>query len=671
MKAFRIMLILAFSLLTMQGFSQKKQKKENFLKIKKLYQKHGYGAALDMITHQVCLSDANAKLSPRLLAESYRLIGDSRNAEYWYGEIVNNNNTSTSTDFNPKDILYYAQALQSNGKYAAAKHWFLEYSDAKGNSDAFGKRLAKSCDAALAAASDQGIVIQNMEHLNSKKLDFSPAFWGDGIVFTSSRSRKNKVIKHKDLWLNDNFMDMYFAKVEAGTASSGEAAEFQKVNNKYHDGTAVFSQDGKTMYFARSNSKKRKRKKDKKGITRLKIYQAKKGENGWTDIQELPFNADEFDSCHPALSEDGNVLFFSSNRPGGFGGMDLYRSHRVGLSWSTPENLGATINTEGNEAFPFIHEDGMLYFASNGWSGLGGLDIFRAQEVQDENFKKSWTTPINMGKPLNTKKDDFGLIVGMSGTEGYFTSNRKGGKGMDDIYHVFCQKGIQNMGNPPQKSALVAADLQTTQRQESPSLEQNIVINIPIPERQGSNFDAKHDGYNQGYNQGFNAGFDKGISRTGLENSHPTEYDGRNIHSLKVGEVVEIKNIFYEFDKYSMASIGEKGKAEVTKIANLLKSYPSMKIELASHTDSRGTKAYNKKLSQLRADAIVEYLVKQGIDRNRILAIGYGESVLKNDCKDGVDCPEAAHLRNRRLEFKILEFNPRELDVQYIENAPE
>ncbi len=842
MKLFRIMLTIAFVTISMQGYTQKKEELKEDSKAAELYNDYGYGAALEAVDENDGTVDASQTTPVRLLADSYRLTGDTHNAEYWYGVITKGGNAE------PLDMLYYAQALQSNGRYPEAKKWFLEYSQAAGNDSNVGQRLADVCDIAASLQADADVLIKNMEELNSEKLDFSPMFYRDGLVFTSTRDQNKNLSKRKDLWTNDNFMDLYFAEVSADDISSGLSTLFKDANIKYHDGTATFTQDQNTMYFARSNSGKGgKRRKDKKGITRLKIYESKSGGKGWSEAKELAFNDDDFDTCHPTLSEDGNVLFFSSDRPGGFGGMDLYKSRRMGNGWSEPENLGPEINTEGNEIFPYIHEDGTLFFASNGLPGIGGLDIFSTVGVQGQDYNTTWSKPNNLGKPLNTKKDDFGLIVDISGTKGYFTSNREGGHGMDDIYSFICKKGIHNIGKSIAESTLVTTTISVCDEETGVYLTDVNVNVFTMDEKNGNDgfamnqlddeflmelkpIDASREKYTlnlvkrrngksqnadsqfftnkdgkfspafstkekyqlkltkEGYEEldyeffyneylknkidcipmrklnctqfvgtVINKKYQKVLpdsdvaimnkctgeitkttaDREGkfsfcmdcdceyeimaskkyfsadlkiaekfpcnktlaldfyLENKDnsllslnapspspqpvtyaanpypPVNYNypppSPNYNPYKVGMVIELKNIFYDFDK---SYIREDAAPELDKVVDLLRNYPSMRIELGSHTDARATNKYNQALSQRRANEAVDYIVKRGIARYRIVAMGYGENVLKNHCADGMDCPEELHQRNRRTEIKVLEFDPRELDVRYIDNAP-
>ncbi len=845
MKSFRIMLIIPCLIFAIQGNTQTEDKKKDKSKAEELYNKYGYGAALEVFD----AADSTNAAPIRLLADSYRLTSDTYNAEHWYGQLVKNNNPK------PLDILYYAQALQSNGKYSEAKHWFLEYSTAAGNNENVGQRLASICDIANSMEVDEDVIIKNMEGLNSEKLDFSPMFYKDGLVFTSTREHKGKIIKRKDLWTNDNFMDLYAAKVGLDDMTSEVMSLFKEINIKYHDGTATFTQDQNTMYFARSNSKNSgKRIKDEVGITRLKIHEAKSNRKGeWSSIKELPFNDDDFDTCHPTLSEDGNTLFFSSNRPGGFGGMDIYKSQKMGNSWSEPVNLGSEINTEGNEIFPFVHDDGTLYFASNGLPGIGGLDIFSAIEIKDENFNSTWSAPNNLGKPMNTQKDDFGLIVDISGTKGYFTSNRKGGKGMDDIYSFICKKGIQNIGKSIAESTLITTEVcvydeDTGERLSGVNINifsndkneslvmQNLddefllelkpidankekytlnlvkrkngnalsvdnqyvtdvegVVVTSLSSKDKYQLELEKDGYevanyefiynnylknngkcipmkkinctrfeglviNKNYDKPlpnaeltimnkctgeiekmtandkgeftfclececdyeilatkkyFSADFKtisdftcnqalamelqltndlKGLASLNTNNLQPQPQVQQQAYAVNayppvvnynvspptvnynypsneysVGSIIELKNIFYDFDK---SYIREDAISELDKVVDLLKTYPSMRIELGSHTDARASKSYNQSLSQRRANSAVEYIASRGIARYRIVAMGYGENVLKNHCGDKVVCPEEAHQRNRRTEIKVLEFDDRKIDVRYIDNAP-
>lgn len=273
--------------------------------------------------------------------------------------------------------------------------------------------------------------IQNVSSINSTQLDFSPTYYNNGIVFVSNRTQELSSIKgnRKDNKIDDHFMALYYSEkdIQSGTLKTPEPFS-SNLTARFHEGPLCFSQNGNRLFFTQNHSKGVKQNKQEK-VRYLNIYTAEKKENDWDNIEALPFNTEGYEECHPSISANGLTLIFASNRPGGFGGMDLYQSQLINNQWSAPKNLGNHINTAKNEVFPFLHPDGTLYFASNGWEGLGGLDIYN---ILLSNAQK--TKPNNLGQPVNSEKDDFGWIINHQKTEGYFSSNRINGQGKDDIY---------------------------------------------------------------------------------------------------------------------------------------------------------------------------------------------------------------------------------------------
>ncbi|HHH49722.1 MAG TPA: hypothetical protein ENK52_01945, partial [Saprospiraceae bacterium] len=277
------------------------------------------------------------------------------------------------------------------------------------------------------------VIIKNVNSINTEQLEFSPAFYQNGIVFISSRDLQKEETTNKEV-----FFDLFYSEFD-GNGQPTKAEKFSlMVNSKAHEGPVTFNKEGTKIYFTRSNLKNGKPKKDSHYKVRLKIYEASKGKFDWENIRELPFNSKNFSVAHPSLSPDGKWLFFVSDMPGGFGGKDIYKVEKQGDSWGKPINLGDQINTAKEESFPFIHDSGILFFSSDGHSGAGGLDIFQAEE---KNGK--WGNVKNLGQPFNSPADDLGLILNTSGTKGFFTSSRKGGKGGDDIYQFEIKEGIK------------------------------------------------------------------------------------------------------------------------------------------------------------------------------------------------------------------------------------
>ena len=374
----------------------------SYLKAADLYQQLGESGLDDM-----------AKIR---LANSYRLNGDTESAEYWYAQAV-------KEDTAPETILHYAQVLQSNNKCETALDWYNQYRTLMDAEHLMPRAAITDC-ANLIFLPKQQIAVTNVQTINSAHLDYSPVPYKGGVVFTSTRGKGEGGIE--DTWTKDNFSDLFFAKKIVNQSFTEVKPLTGNINGDFHDGTATFNKLGTVMYFSRNNEKG----KNINNIIDLKIYSATLNNKKWGNVIELPFNDDEFATCHPTLSADGNTLYFASNRLGGFGGMDLYKSTRSGSYWSVPENLGKEVNTAGNEIFPFIDQTGMLYFASDGLSGVGGLDIY-----QTNLSNGNWMAPENLGEPINSSKDDFGYSKLQNGEEGYFTSNRAGGVGSDDIYY--------------------------------------------------------------------------------------------------------------------------------------------------------------------------------------------------------------------------------------------
>ncbi|MFN8308494.1 MAG: OmpA family protein [Chitinophagales bacterium] len=363
------------------------------------------------------------------LARTYVLLDDHVNAEALYGEIVKVPNSQAINK------LYYGLELRANGKYDQAAAAFTEYAQINPG-DGRGKELANGADKMTALAVDSKVfTISPLPNINSAANDMGAGFWKDGIVFSSNKGRGAAVLR-TDVWTGRNFYEMY--------ASSGDNAgrKLKGVNGKYHEGPATFTPDGKEMYFTRSNYVKSKVKKSKDKIVKLKIMHANWNEakGKWENVTEVPFSNNEYSVGHPTLSKDGRRMFFMSDMPGGYGETDLYVSYKDGINWGPPINLGKNVNTAGREMFPFMAEDGTLYFSSDARTGLGGLDIYSANYSGGE-----WNGVQNLGAPVNTKSDDFGFIIDAKNENGYLTSNRAGGKGEDDIYK-FKKEGITLCG---------------------------------------------------------------------------------------------------------------------------------------------------------------------------------------------------------------------------------
>lgn len=359
----------------------------------------------------------------KMLADSYRFLGNTEQSEFWYAKVLK------SPIAQPLDTYFYAQALKGNGKYEESDKWMEKFFQMDSDdSRAMRQRLIRPDFIETLKADSIKYTIIKLD-INSMNSDFGPAFYRDQIVFSSARSATGW-LRSEHTWNNKPFLELY-ASSKAEDLSLNSPSNFSsKLNTRYHEGPVSFNDAGDVIYFTRNNYHKGIAKKSADGINKLKIYRAYLRNGKWQGEEEMPFNTDNFSVGHPSLSPDGKRLYFASDIPGGIGGTDIYYAPiNPDSSLGKPVNLGDKINTEGNEMFPFIHENGALFFASDGHPGLGGLDVFASLPSGNSLGK-----PINMGYPLNTPKDDFGLILGKDQKTGYFSSNRGGGEGDDDVY---------------------------------------------------------------------------------------------------------------------------------------------------------------------------------------------------------------------------------------------
>ena len=349
--------------------------------------------------------NADAKIN---LADCYRKIGDAENAEYWYGQVVR------LAEAESEHKLFYGQMLQRNGKCDLAKEWFEAYVEERPD-DLRGQYLVKACDYEEELMS-KNAGIYDIKHLdfNSNYDDFGPTYYQDGIVFASERD-KGTAVKRVHSWTGNPFLELFY--IDAKPASGEECGIFEfgrprkfseNLNSKFHDAAVAFSRDEEQIFFTRNNVVKGKAGKSDDGTVKLKVFSAKNaGEDNWNELESLPFNSDEYSVAHPTLTPDGDRLFFASDMPGGFGGMDLYMSEREGGKWGPALNLGPSINTEGNEVFPFYHAAEKLYFSSDGHIGLGALDIY----YMEDKGEGEWGAIENMGYPINSISDDFSVVI--------------------------------------------------------------------------------------------------------------------------------------------------------------------------------------------------------------------------------------------------------------------
>ncbi|MGB5170543.1 MAG: OmpA family protein [Eudoraea sp.] len=586
-------------------------------------------------------------------ADAHYYNTNMERAYYWYDILYREYKNEMSAD----NIFKYAHALKGTGKYARAKRLMRIYDKdiSKGEktndiNEDYNEILLDN----ILTEKDL-FTIANLEEVNSEYSDFSPMFYSDDKVVFASAMDSSVVNTRRYKWNNQPYLDLYVAKINKETQEVRDAIKFsKKINTKYHEASITFSPDNDIMYFTRNNYSKKLRR-DKNGVNNLKIYMAKKVDGEWKDIKEVPFNSDNYSTGHPALSPDGKKLYFVSDMPGTIGKTDIFVVDVLGDGqFSEPRNLGPNINTEQKEMFPFINEK-KLYFSSDGHVGLGGLDVF---EVSYDSLT-GFSDVKNVGQPVNSKNDDFSYIVNEDTQEGFFASNRRGGKGDDDIYSF-----KRLLPEEPNENAIAGVVTQRISGEAMPAAfislldENNIKLKEVQTDADGSFVFEDLESTTKYFIRTEADGYFEDISAVLTEDNQLVEME---ISMNKLKELIVIEEgirklktemIFFDFDKYT---IRNDASNELDKLVEVMQEYPSMVIKIESHTDSRGKRAYNKYLSDKRAKSTRDYIISKGIEASRIeSAIGYGEEKLLNECNGTVRCSSAKHQLNRRSEFIIV-----------------
>jgi len=642
--------ILLFGFFALQLSAQVGSKDE---KAAKEYDRFAY---IDAIKTYERMYERGYKSSDMLLklANAYYFSGDLENAAKYYKELFAMNAVVT-----PECCYRYAQSLKSIKEYEKADEMMARFNRENGN-DMRAKLAAVQKNYLEVIKKNSGRYAIENAGINSKYSDYGSAYYQDKLVFTTARDT-GSFVKRMDPWTGEGFTNLYQSDIDADGTLTKVSRAFTDLNTKFHESTPVFTKDAKTAYFTRNNYNNGKRGKDAKETTLLKIYKATLNGEKWENITELPFNSDNYSVAHPSLSFDEKTLYFASDMPGTLGQSDIYRvSINSDGSYGTPENLGKVINTEGRETFPFITEKNELYFASDGHPGLGGMDVFVSKARQDGTFKEV----LNAGEPLNSSKDDFGLLINPNTKMGYVTSNRDGGLGGDDIYKIRENRAIEY----PCEQFLGGSvtDVETKQKLENAKVSLfdssykllKSAITNPKGEFDFGEVDCQAKYYIKTEKDAYNT---DEIATTIADNTGKTFVPVTIEKTLKkvtvgddIAKVFGIKIIYFDLNK---SDIRSDAALELSKILDVMIQNPTIKIDIRSHTDSRNTKMYNWKLSEKRAASTKEWLIQNGIDASRLTARGYGESQLVNKCADGVECTEEEHQANRRSEFVIVSIN--------------
>lgn len=642
MKQIKYIILLVLSLNSIFLLAQKK----NMLKGDEYFTKRMYKEAIE--SYKLALNEKivfNKFEITKRVAQTYKMLFDYQNATEWYEKLSN------FTDKNePQYTFDYALLLCNMEKYEAAKPIFKKYFDAISKPENY-KLYEENCNWALANKDKQQNVKIFKTNIETGTRSLGVAFYNDGVVYAKPQASEFDVkTVYYDL---ASAKKMDTAKFDVPIVLKGET------NRSFYEASPSFSANNLKLYYTgnateivKYTDRKAKRKNiqiSNDGVNILKVYQASNKSGNWMLDKDLSFNSKEYDCAFPHITKDGNRLYFVSNMPGGFGGFDVYVANKLTDStWTTPKNLGAQINSALDEMYPYEDND-TLYYSSKGKQGFGGADIFKSYIKNGV-----YSTPDNLGKPYNSSKDDFSYIVNNKERIGYFSSNREGNNGYDHIFEFYIPELPDTING-------YALNKITTKPIDGLEVKLNKVNANGVPELV-EQFLTDNNGHVQLILEKhvefkvtfYHPGFDSQTFEIPAENrADVVAKFGQLMFMpiLKKNDVIKIDNIYFDYNK---ASIKEESYPAVDVIAEYLKSNVNIRVELSAHTDSRGGDAYNLKLSDGRAKSVVEYLVKHGIEKSRLVPKGYGETKLVNQCGNNVKCTEEEHQQNRRVELKVL-----------------
>ncbi len=629
-----------FSLLTAQAQEAKLAAAD------KQYEKYAYVDAIKTYERVAEKGYKSVDLFQKL-GNAYYFNAELDKANKWYAELFAMNQ--------PVDAEYYyrySQTLKSVGDYTKANEMLAQFNQ-KNAADLRAQLYTKHKDYLEDIKANSGRYKVENININSEYSDYGTAFFDNKLVFASARDTGG-LFNRKHQWTNQSFTKLYASEISSD-GSMLEPEQFNtSLNTKFNEATPVFTKDGKTVYFTRNNYNKGKRGKNSDKVTLLKIYKANLENGKWVNVMELPFTSDNYSTAHPALSADDKTLYFASDMPGTFGQSDLFKvAINADGSFGTPENLGKQVNTEGRETFPYVTDENELYFASDGQLGLGGLDVFVTQINKDGSYGEIK----NVGTPVNGPKDDFAFIIDTKTRFGFFSSNRDGGKGYDDIYkfqetrQLKCEQLLSGRITD-KETGLPIANARLTLSDASFK-----VIKTIYADHEGKySFDVECGNvyYVKAESKDYTPNELKAIiPKESGETDLSIELD-KPVKQITVGtdlaKTFGIKIIYFDLDKWN---IRPDAAIDLAKIVDVMKQYPNMKVDVRSHTDSRQTHKYNQKLSDRRAKSTIDWMIQDGVAKERITGKGYGETQLVNKCADGVECTEQEHQQNRRSEFII------------------
>lgn len=585
-------------------------------------------------------------------AESYRKLGDLRASTPYYEKAI-------SAGYDDEELeLNYAQALKSEERYDEAKQVlsnFLNYASLEIYKERAQKELNNLNKLDSISLNVRNVDLQPLTAINSEQSEYSPFFFKNKLYFASTR--EESTFQRYNL----PFSDLYSVDLEGLQPQGNSLEKLPAIFNtpNVNEGSIAFSPDGNTVVFAKGNPEGKKERRS------VDLFFATKRNGEWSTPQPMPINNASAWDTSPTFNQSGTTIYFASDRPGGYGGSDIYRATLNARGrWADVTNMGPQINTAEDEVFPYVAPDNKLYFASTGHAGFGMLDLFVAEN------SGGVVTVKNMGPSFNSSSDDFGLVYSDFPFEGFFSSNRPGGAGGDDLYSfvdnssdlktiTYVLKGT-TYKLEEDSSQTILGEVRVKLFDENEELVDDVLssrggsYSFPIdPEKNYTIIGEKQDFFTK--RQIFST-VGEGIPQDELVERFTEKVftEDVTLEPIILEKAIVIPNIYYDLDK---AEIRSDAAQELDKLVQLLKDNPNISIELSSHTDSRAPDQYNLDLSQRRAQAAVDYIASQGISRDRLLAKGYGESQLVNGCTNDVECSEAEHEQNRRTEFKVIEYD--------------
>ncbi|SHL95397.1 Outer membrane protein OmpA [Flavobacterium flevense] len=655
---------------------------QDLQRAKRLFERTYYSEAIPVYERII---DQNRSFEVvKNLADSYYYTNDYANAQRQYRFLISMFPEAADAEY----YFKYSQTLKASGNYDEANKVMRDYYLSTNNQKTIENLEKDNLILENISALGNRFDIKNL-NINTHNSEFGAVLLGNKLVFAAVK-RKPFTFEKVYKWNNESYLDLMSVSLKNMNVDSIKKFAVE-LDSPLHESNAVFTKNGKTMYFTRNNSKDGVRVKNENKVSVLQIFKAELVDGKWRNITALPFNSDNYSVEHPALSTDEKTLYFASDMPGSIGSFDIYSVPILGSDYGTPKNLGSTINTDKKEQFPFISKDNKLYFSSNGHAGYGFMDVF-VSEIKNNEFVK----PVNVGLPVNSGYDDFSFVIDSDIQHGYFASNRKGGKGGDDIYEISeiqplvvenCMQYISGIITDvttklPLEKAKVS--LQDANKKEiesafttadgrfsfSVACEKSYTVYASKEEYTNDSKFLKLYKDRKKVNDASMAlksikvvkeeelAIEQQKKKQQLADAETKKKEKiaaivaaeKDIVKDKERLLIKTDPIYFDYDLWY---IRKESKPILNRVIELMKKYPEMVVEIGSHTDNRGNDKYNLDLSTQRANSTREYFLSQGIDKKRIFARGYGETVQIVKCQPSESCTEEQHELNRRSEFVI------------------